>query len=116
MFPNCESLFPGFPEGSRREEVVRFLEAATLMKGIQHRHIVPVLRVSVEDNAVPLVVYPMVQYGDMYRIMKVAADPEHSVLPVSWVYYRLTHSNYGQAHVCEPHSMPHTLIIIQGSQ
>ena len=83
MFPNCESLFPGFPEGSRREEVVRFLEAATLMKGIQHRHIVPVLRVSVEDNAVPLVVYPMVQYGDMYRVMKVAADPEHSVLPVS---------------------------------
>jgi hypothetical protein len=74
-------MLTGFPEGSRRDEVVRFVEAATLLKGIQHRHILPVLRVSVEDNYVPLVIYPMVEHGDMYRVMKLAADPEHSVLP-----------------------------------
>ena len=75
----------GFPEGTRRDEVVRFLEAATLMKGIQYVHILPVLHVSVEDNYVPLAVYRTVQHGDMYRVMKLAADPEHSVLPVSLV-------------------------------
>lgn len=57
------------------------------MKGIQHRHILPVLRVSVEDNYVPLVIYPMAEHGDMHRAMKLAADPEHSVLPVSWGTY-----------------------------
>ena len=78
----------GFPDGSRRDEVVRFLEAATLMKGIQHPHILSVLRVSLEDNYVPLVIYPMVQHGDMHRVIKLAADPEHSVLPVSLIYMR----------------------------
>lgn len=56
------------------------------MKDIQHRHILPVLRVSVEDNCVPLVIYPMAEHGDMHRAMKLAANPEHSVLPVSWVH------------------------------
>ena len=73
----------GFPEGGKRDEIVRFLENATLMKGIQHPNILPVLRVSVEDNCMPLVVYPMVQYGDMHGIMKLANDPDHSQLPVS---------------------------------
>jgi hypothetical protein len=35
----------------------------------------------VEDNHVPLVVYPMVEHCDMYRVIKLASDPEHSVLP-----------------------------------
>ena len=77
----------GFSEGSRRDEVVRFLEAATLMKDIQHRHILPVLSVSLEDNYVPLVVYPMVEHGDMHRAIKLASDPEHTVLPVSLCLY-----------------------------
>lgn len=81
----------GLPEGSRRDEVVRFLEAATLMKGIKHRNIVPVLRVSVEDNYVPLVIYPMVEHFDMYRVIKLASDPEHSVLPVSLVNSSINH-------------------------
>ena len=76
----------GFPEGSRRDEVVRFLEASTLMKGIKHQNILSVLRVSVEDNHVPLVVYPMVEHCDMYRVIKQASDPEHSVLPVSLLH------------------------------
>ena len=83
------TLSLGLPEGSRREEVVRFLEAATLLKGISHPHIVPVLRVSVEDGYVPLVVYPMLQHPDMHRVMKLAANPEHSALPVS----RITHTD-----------------------
>ncbi|CAI8007397.1 Tyrosine-protein kinase transforming protein SEA [Geodia barretti] len=74
-------MLTGFPEGSRRDEVVRFLEASTLMKGIKHQNILSVLRVSVEDNHVPLVVYPMVEHCDMYRVIKLASDPEHSVLP-----------------------------------
>ena len=80
----CVPWSVGLPEGSRRDEVVRFLEASTLMKGIQHRHVLPVLRVSVEDNYAPLVIYPMVEYGDMHRVMKLAANPEHSIVPVSW--------------------------------
>lgn len=76
----------GFPEGGKRDEIVRFLENATLMKGIQHPNILPVLRVSVEDNCMPLVVYPMVQYGDMHSIMKLANDPDHSKLPVSTLF------------------------------
>ena len=77
------NIVVGFPEGSRRDEVVRFLEASTLMKGIKHQHILSVLRVSVEDNYVPLVIYPMVEHCDMYRVIRLASDPEHSVLPVS---------------------------------
>lgn len=76
----------GFPEGGKRDEIVRFLENATLMKGIQHPNILTVLRVSVEDNLMPLVVYPMVQYGDMHSIMKLANDPNHSRLPVSALF------------------------------
>ena len=77
----------GFPEGSRRDEVVRFLEASTLMKGVKHQYILPVLRVSVEDNYIPLVIYPMVEHGDMHRVIKLASDPEHSILPVSLSYF-----------------------------
>ena len=72
----------GFGEGSRREEIVRFLEAATLLRGVQHHHVLPLLRISVKDNYVSLVVYPLVQYGDMHSVMKLAAEPQHSILPV----------------------------------
>ena len=81
-------LSAGLPEGCRRDEVVRFLETATLMKGIQHDNILPVLRISVEDNYVPLVIYPTVEYGNMHRLMMLASDPEHNALPVSILYIR----------------------------
>ena len=60
---------PGLKEGSPRDEVVRFLEQATAFRGIEHPNLQPVLRVSVEDNIVPLVIYPIVEYGNMHSFL-----------------------------------------------
>lgn len=98
----------GFPEGSRRDEVIRFIEAATLMKGIQHPHIMSLLRISLEDNYVPLVVYPMVQHGDMYRIIKLAADPGHSILPVGLIHAPI----YNLSTVCTYNLHVHNIIFM----
>lgn len=81
------ALVAGIPDGSKRDEVVKFLEAATLMSGVQHENILPVLRVSVEDNYVPLVMYPMVEHGDMFNIIKLASDQEQSILSVSFSFH-----------------------------
>lgn len=56
-------------ESGKRDEIAKFLEHATLLRGIEHPNIQSVLCVSVEDNYVPLVVYPMVEYGNMHDVL-----------------------------------------------
>ena len=71
-------------ESGKRDEIAKFLEHATLLRGIEHPNIQSVLCVSVEDNYVPLVVYPMVEYGNMHDILlSCRLTPDESPLNVS---------------------------------
>ena len=71
-------------ESGKRDEIAKFLEHATLLRGIEHPNIQSVLCVSVEDNYVPLVVYPMVEYGNMHDVLlSCRLSPDQSPLNVS---------------------------------
>ena len=71
-------------ERGKRDEIAKFLEHATLLRGIEHPNIQPVLRVSVEDNCVPLVVYPLTEYGNLHDMLLFCRlTPDQSPLNVS---------------------------------
>ena len=71
-------------ESGKCDEIAKFLEHATLLRGIEHPNIQSVLCVSVEDNCVPLVVYPMVEYGNMHDVLlSCRLSPDQSPLNVS---------------------------------
>ena len=71
-------------ESGKRDEIAKFLEHATLLRGIEHPNIQSVLCVSVEDNYVPLVVYPMVEFGNMHDVLlSCRLTPDESPLNVS---------------------------------
>ena len=67
-----------------RDEIVQFVEQATLLRGRDHPNIHKVLKVSVEDNYIPLVVYPIVEYGNMHQFLTFCrVSPNESPLNVS---------------------------------
>ena len=75
----------GFEEGyGHHNEIAKFLEHATLLRGLEHPNIATVLRVSAEDNLIPLVLYPIVEYGNMHNFLTFCRmSPEESPLNVS---------------------------------
>lgn len=52
-----------------RDEVTKFLECSTLLCGLDHPNLHSVLRVSVEDNYIPVVVYPSMEYGNLHQFL-----------------------------------------------
>ena len=67
-----------------RDEITKFLERATLLQGLDHPNIQCVLKVSVEDNYIPIVVYPIVEYGNMHNFLEFCRlTPSESPLNVS---------------------------------
>lgn len=78
-------MYPGFEKQyGHRDEIVQFVEQATLLRGRDHPNIHKVLKVSVEDNYIPLVVYPIVEYGNMHQFLTFCrVSPNESPLNVS---------------------------------
>lgn len=76
---------PGFQKQyGHRDEVTKFLEQATLLRGLDHPNIHSLFRVSVEDNFNPLVVYPIVEYGNLHQFLILCRmTPNDSPLSVS---------------------------------
>ena len=68
----CPSLCVGFSsEGAnRKHEVRKFLELATLMKGLDHINILPLVGVCVEEGYVPLVLYPHCEEGSVHSFLE----------------------------------------------
>ena len=70
-------------EGNRREEVAKFIEQATLLQGLEHPNVLPVLGLSVEDGVVPIVLYPSTEYGNLQIFMERSRlTPGETMLPV----------------------------------
>ena len=57
-------------DGSRRDQIAKFIEQATLLQGLEHDNILPVLGLSVEDNVIPIVIYPTTEYGNLQIFME----------------------------------------------
>lgn len=77
-------MLVGLKEGGRMEDTAKFLETATLLRGVEHEYVLSVLRVSVEDNLVPIVVYPIVEYGSMHNFLTLSRlNPTDCPLNVS---------------------------------
>ena len=67
-----------------RDEIVHFVDLATLLCGRDHPNVHRVLKVSVEDNYVPLVVYPLAEYGNLHHFLTFCRSaPNESPLNVS---------------------------------
>ena len=81
----CACVHAGFQKQyGHRDEITRFLECATLLRGMDHPHLHSLLRVSVEDNHVPLVVYPIMEYGNLHQFLTLCRmTPADSPLSVS---------------------------------
>lgn len=78
-------MFTGFQKQyGHRDEITKFLERSTLIRGIDHPNLQSVLKVSVEDNYIPIVVYPIVEYGNMHQFLSFCRHtPNESPLNVS---------------------------------
>ena len=55
---------------NRKEEVRKFLETATLMKGLDHNNILPLVGVCAEEGYVPLVLYPYCEQGSVHSFLE----------------------------------------------
>ena len=68
----CPLSCVGFSsEGAnRKHEVRKFLELATLMKGLDHINILPLVGVCVEEGYVPLVLYPHCEEGSVHSFLE----------------------------------------------
>lgn len=54
---------------NRKDEVRKFLEMATLMKGLDHKNILPLVGVCAEEGYVPLVLYPYSEEGSVHSFL-----------------------------------------------
>jgi serine/threonine protein kinase len=63
-----------------------------LLRGIDHPNIHSMLSVSVEDNYVPLVIYPIMEYGNLHQFLVLCRiTPADSPLSVSvWATARVS--------------------------
>ncbi|XP_064404789.1 mucin-2-like isoform X2 [Halichondria panicea] len=60
----------GFQQNTgHHQEIAKFLEYATIMRDLDHPNISKVMNVSVEDNLAPLVLYPIVEYGNLHTFL-----------------------------------------------
>lgn len=74
-----------------RDEITKFLETATLLRGVDHPNIHSLLRVSAEDNYVPLVVYPIMEYGNLQQFLVLSRiTPADSPLGLVTLQYRVS--------------------------
>ena len=68
------------------DEITKFLEHATLLKGVDHPNVQSFLHLSVEDNYVPIVAYPIMEYGNLQQFLALCRmAPSDSPLNVSHV-------------------------------
>lgn len=66
------------------DEIAKFLELATLLREVDHPNVLTFLQLSVEDNYVPLVTYPIMEYGNMQQFLALCRmAPGDSPLNVS---------------------------------
>ena len=81
LFVNCLGFQKQY---GHRDEITKFLECATLMRGMEHPNILSILGVSVEDDYVPIVVYPIMEYGNLHQFLALCRmAPGDSPLSVS---------------------------------
>ncbi len=75
----------GFQQNTgHHQEIAKFLEYATIMRDLDHPNISKVMNVSVEDNLAPLVLYPIVEYGNLHTFLTFCrVSPNESPLNVS---------------------------------
>lgn len=74
-------LMTGLGEGGRREDITRFIDQASLMQGLEHPNILQVMGISLEDNCVPIVIYPISEYGNLHSFLELyRVSPESSPL------------------------------------
>lgn len=74
----------GLGDRGRREDITRFIEKATLMQGLEHPNVLPVLGMSLEDCCIPIILYPIVEYGNMHNFIELyRVSPQDSPLNVS---------------------------------
>ena len=54
---------------NRKDEVRKFLEMATLTKGLDHKNILPLVGVCAEEGYVPLVLYSYCEEGSVHSFL-----------------------------------------------
>lgn len=85
--------FPGLGDRGRREDITRFIEQAGLMQGLEHPNILPLCGLSIEDNCVPVALYPFSEYGNMHFFLELCLTmPEESPLNVRIITFSIDQS------------------------
>ncbi len=85
----------GFQQNTgHHQEIAKFLECATIMRDLDHPNVSKVMNVSVEDNLAPLVLYPIVEYGNLHTFLTFCrVSPNESPLNVSTYVYMYVHAS-----------------------
>jgi hypothetical protein len=73
-------------ERARREDIVRFIEQTSFMQGLEHSNILPLMGLSIENNCVPIALYPFTEYGNLHVFLELCRImPEQSQLDVRYI-------------------------------
>ena len=92
--------FPGLGDRGRREDITRFIEQAGLMQGLEHPNILPLCGLSIEDNCVPIALYPFSEYGNMHIFLELCLTmPEESPLNVRIITFSIDQSIHPSFHI-----------------
>ena len=74
----------GLGEGSHRDNILRFIEQVLSLQGLEHNNVMSIIGMSVEDNCIPLGIYPMMEYGNLHSFLELSrVSPESCPLNVS---------------------------------
>ena len=80
--------------------MLKFIEQVLSLQGLEHTNVMKVIGMSVEDDCMPLGIYPMMEYGNLHSFLELArVSPESCPLnvsdhaPIGSDHTHLTHPN-----------------------
>ena len=84
------SFIAGLGDRGHRDYISHFIDLTTSMQGLDHPNILPLLGLSIEDNCVPIALYPLTEYGNLHFALEMCRlMPDGNPLSVSEEYTRV---------------------------
>lgn len=65
MRTKCRKIY--VPEAASKKQVYSFLAEGTMMLGMEHKNVLPIWGVNVDNPKQPLLVYPYINRGNLKR-------------------------------------------------